>query len=147
MPTYAYRCSVCGVEHELKADQPPKSMPRHCGQPAKRIFAFAIKNDFQEGFNPSLGMYISNRRMLSDALKVGSDMASEETQLTHNFTMHDPEDHAAFGLSDSDVAEAREYGERLRRGEMPKGPAPSSVNPNPSAVPPGVNGGWENPSR
>lgn len=146
MPKYGYKCSECGAETEIDSPTPPPNPPRHCNLPAKRIFNFAIKSDFKEGFNPSLGMYVSNRRQMNEALKVGSDQVSEHTQLTHSFVMRDPEDHAAFGLSDADVAEAKEYGERLRRGEMPTAqPLPQTPHPNPSTIPQGVKGGWENP--
>lgn len=47
-----------------------------CIQPARRIWGVNVKPSFHEGYNPTLGQYVSSRSQLNSALSRASDEAS-----------------------------------------------------------------------
>lgn len=122
MPAYTFKCKVCGNRTDATSHD---AEIRCCGQPMTRVFNFNIGRGFDEHYNNSLGMYVSNKRIMDDAFKVASDSASLYTGIDHNFVYHDAQDHAAFGLKDTDVQEGKEYFERIKRDGVPAKATPS----------------------
>lgn len=74
-----------------------------------RDYSFSIGPSFEEGYNSSVGMYVSNRRQLNDAMKVASESASHYTGIDHSFVPRDPQDHEAFGIKSEHIEESKEY--------------------------------------
>jgi len=107
MALYGYRCSHCGYEADslIRDDE---LFCISCHVSLKRDYRFNVQPGFQEHFNTSTGRYVSNRSEFNDQLRRASDAHTEYTGIEHNFKPVDPYDHAAFGLSDDDVADGRE---------------------------------------
>lgn len=128
MPTYSYKCPECGTIADLSSPTPYPTLPCSCGGTYHRSYSFSIAPSFQAHFNHSLGQYAPNRRMFNDAFKLASESAYNNTGIEHDFRPHDPMDYSAFGLTDTDVQESREYHSRLAvDGSVTKGSSPFKV--------------------
>lgn len=125
MPTYSYKCKACGITVDHTLPTPYPTLPCSCGSTLHRSYSFSIAPSFQEHYNHSLGMFTPNRRVFNDAFKIASESAYDYTGIEHDFRPHDPMDYSAFGLTDTDVQESREYHARLAvDGSVVKGSSP-----------------------
>jgi hypothetical protein len=95
---YQYLCPSCGgaVISNSRAD----GTRCPCGGEATRDWSFGYVKPFQEHFNQSAGMYVSNERQLKDALKVASEEASHRIGMDHDYEY----------LSAADMADATSHG-------------------------------------
>ena len=114
MPTYEFRCRGCAAQIEASQTEPAPCP--ECGGELKRVFGFNIGASFNEHYNNSVNRYVPNRTALRSAFSEASDSASAYTGIEHKFVERDPMDHAAFGLSDADVAQVKDDAARMRHG-------------------------------
>ncbi len=100
MPRYEFKCPKCGsVIH----DSPTITECRLCGSPVKRKFSFSIGRSFQAGYNPFVGQYVSSARQYKDIVKKGSDDASEQTGIEHDYQLVDFHDKEALGIKQENL--------------------------------------------
>lgn len=97
MALYSLRCWDCGSEIDRYAPMtsPKSSTACSCGSVMVRRYtppATLRSQTFEPHYNHSVGAFVQSRRDFTDALKRGSDEASEVTGVTHNYRPADPRD-------------------------------------------------------
>lgn len=97
MPLYQYRCSQCGVTHDIHTspDSPAKRTADAGGLLCelcptgrfKRVFSFSVaSNPYGDGFvDPGTKTYVRTATQHLDACKVASEEATLRTGLEHRF--------------------------------------------------------------
>lgn len=100
MPLYEYNCPHCGrVLHNTNN----VTNCRLCDSPVKRKYSFSIGKFFEEGYNPFVGEYVKSAQHYKDLVRKGSDEASENTGIEHDYQLVDFHDHETLGVDMGDV--------------------------------------------
>lgn len=124
MPTYEWRCRVCGstryTDHNrLEEDD---SYCQDCFAPWKRVFGFHMASVVHEHFDHQTGSVISDRKQFRSELRRLSDEQTERTGFPTNYVEVDPSDVKTLGVTDEGLRET--YDRKVSTGEVDKGAKP-----------------------
>lgn len=111
---YSYVCEPCGLEVILAEFQrigasPSAVCPLCSGRIVRMVSSPAIVAGFQDGFNPTVGQYISSKHQLQSELDRVSDDMSARTGANHHYVPVDLRDPAALGVTDEGLDATRRH--------------------------------------
>ena len=126
MPQYTYKCDECNeydsIHYSISQYEQLNSdgLAVFCSNlhPMHRTYeSFPFVMPMSDGFNPTVGKYVSGKRQFEEELKIASAQATERTGIEHNFKPVDLRDTKALGITEEGLAEANKV--RHDRGDPP----------------------------
>ncbi len=99
MPVYEHRCSACRSVQTSEERDATKLTCALCGARLKRRYNFYSPPPFREGFNHSVGTYISSNRELREELKRASEKATIRSGTETTYAMVGPDEASGVGVT------------------------------------------------